>query len=527
VTQNGTSTPRWQLIEADCIEAMRDMDEASVDAIVTDPPYGLEFMGKEWDRLGDVGKASHQGFTDGSGFKGFRLASLNASANVKCQNCGKWKWDHEGRKCECAEPRFADVRADQSRRMQTWHHAWAVEALRVLKPGGHLLAFGGTRTFHRLTCALEDAGFEIRDCLSWLYGSGFPKSLDVSKAIDKAAGAEREVVGAKVYPDGTQAHNGPNHHEGYQRPFMADPEWQGTKVTAPATEEAQRWQGWGTALKPAWEPIILARKPLSERNVAANVQRWGTGALNIDGCRIEFSGEDDEAESKGKNRHADFGSGPRENHVYGADERARGEHGNYDAPGRWPPNVALDPEAARLLDEQTGELKSPATYQRNVTGFVQAVEYRQLTHGGVDDRQTQFGYGDTGGASRFLYVAKADREERDRGLGHRPLTTYATHGAQGQGPLPQQTPRERDLAARNSHPTVKPVELMRWLCRMVTPPGGVVLDPFTGSGSTGIAALREGFSFIGIEREAEYVEIARDRIIGDSPMFNVPAEVRA
>lgn len=235
---------RVTIHHGDALEVLRQLPDASVDAVVTDPPYGLEFMGKTWDRLGDIGQASHGGFSKAAdNFKGMVLpASYNASANVKCQRCGKWKFDHVGRKCECGvDAVWPNVKAQQARAMQQWHHEWAAECLRVLKPGGHLLAFGGTRTWHRLACAVEDAGFEVRDSIAWLYGSGFPKSLDVSKAIDKAAGAER-------------------------------------------------WQGWGTALKPSHEPVVVARKPLIG-TIAQNVLTYGTGALNIDACRISASGQ--------------------------------------------------------------------------------------------------------------------------------------------------------------------------------------------------------------------------------------------
>jgi len=307
----------------DCREVMAAMDAASVDAIVTDPPYGLAFMGKGWD---------------------------HAVPGV-----------------------------------EFW-----TEALRVAKPGAHLLAFGGTRTFHRLACAIEDAGWEVRDTLSWLYGSGFPKS-----------------------------HNGP-------------------------------WGG--TALKPAWEPIIMARKPLTG-TVAANVAAHGTGALNVDGCRIPT---DDALSLHGRSPT-----------VNGWDPRMSGGQvagvGKGQELGRWPANVLLDEDAAAQLGEP----------------------------------------------SRFFYVAKASRREREAGLtgetravGSVNLRTDSHAERNGQTTTP----------ARNHHPTVKPIALMRWLCRLVTPPGGLVLDPFTGSGTTGCAAALEGFGFVGIEREAEYVAIAERRI---------------
>ena len=341
----------WEIREGDCREVMASMAASSVDAIVTDPPYGLSFMGKGWDH----------------GVPG----------------------------------------------VEFW-----TEALRVAKPGAHLLAFGGARTYHRLTCAIEDAGWEIRDCVMWVYGSGFPKSLDVSKAIDKAAGAERDVGPVDPARAGRLVNQSGD--------YTTDAGWSagGRKVTIdpPATPEAQQWQGWGTALKPAWEPIIVARKPF-KGTVAANVLEHGTGAVNVDGCRVE--GEPWKA-------HAATGLGSVKFFTQGETpviEKAP------HAAGRWPAN---------------------------------------LIHDGSDEATE--GMGD---ASRYFYCAKASKADRGEG---------------------------------NNHPTVKPTALMRYLCRLVTPPGGIVLDPFCGSGSTGKAAVREGFGFIGIEREAEYARIARCRI---------------
>lgn len=292
-------------------------------------------------------------------------------------------------------------------RVETW-----AEVLRVLKPGGHLLAFGGARTYHRLACAIEDAGFEIRDSLAWLYGSGFPKSLDVSKAIDKAAGAEREVVGEKVSPDGV--------------PYSAR---HGAR--------SGRRAGWGTALKPGHEPIVMARRPLIG-SVAANVLAHGTGALNIDACRI--AGKPRTTHVEGNRTGAQDGRRAYSQMTEG--------HVSEGAEGRWPANLVLDEAAAELLDEQSGS------------------------------------------ASRFFYCAKASRKERGAG---------------------------------NTHPTVKPLKLMQWLVRLVTPPGGRVLDPFAGSGTTGVAALRESFRFVGIELEPGYAAIARERIRKDAPQLELAA----
>lgn len=336
-------TKPYNIHLGNCLEVLKGIPDNSVDSIVTDPPYGLSFMGKKWDY--DVPE--------------------------------KAIWE---------------------------------ECLRVLKPGGHLLAFAGARTQHRMAVRIEDAGFEIRDMIAWVYGSGFPKSMDVSKAIDKAAGAEREVVGRS---ESTAATGGVYGEYG-----------KGFDITAPATDAAKQWQGWGTALKPALEPITVARKPFKV-TVADNVLEWGTGAINIDGCRVgtdggtrkESSGEKCETVSVGGFLNAKAG------------EPVPGM-------GRWPANVI---------------------------------------HDGSDEVVAGF----PNNNARFFYCAKTSRKDRGEG---------------------------------NNHPTVKPTDLMAYLCRLVTPPGGVVLDPFMGSGSTGKAAMREGFRFIGIEMDADYLAIAEARI---------------
>ena len=336
-----------QLIHGDCLEVLRGIPDNSVDSIVTDPPYGLSFMGKKWDY--DVPEQA------------------------------------------------------------IWE-----ECLRVLKPGGHLLSFAGTRTQHRMAVRIEDAGFEIRDMIAWVYGSGFPKSMDVSKAIDKAAGAEREVIGQDTKARSTSGSSA--------LPTMGgETVYQSWDITAPATDAARQWQGWGTALKPALEPITVARKPF-KGTVAANVMDWGTGAINIDGCRV---GPPIPHHPGGLHR----GSGSTVGSFTGETEFER------DAHGRWPAN---------------------------------------LIHDGSDELTELLG-----AAARFFYCAKASKKDR---------------------------------GDDNTHPTVKPTDLMAYLCRLVTPPGGVVLDPFMGSGSTGKASMREGFRFIGIEMDADYLAIAEARI---------------
>jgi site-specific DNA-methyltransferase (adenine-specific) len=311
-------------------------------------------------------------------------------------------------------------------RVETW-----AEALRVLKAGGHLVAFGGTRTHHRLMVAIEDAGFEVRDTLCWLYGSGFPKSLNIG-------------------------------------------------------------DGWGTALKPAWEPIVLARKPLAG-TVAANVQQFGTGALNIDAGRI---GMDDVTINTFDDGAKPFGGGA--GHPYTSRQSV----------GRWPANVALDPEAAALLDAQVGESTSTGG-QSSLGAFRDGDVYGA----GRNERwKADPGFGDTGGPSRFFYVAKASRAEREFGLWDLPPQQRADSDARNDDAPGSNNPRLRTAARRNDHPTVKPLALMRWLVGLVLPPGGTVLDPFVGSGTTGMAVLDRDGVFIGIDQDAHYLEIARRRI---------------
>jgi DNA modification methylase len=357
------------------------------------------------------------------------------------------------------------------------------EALRVAKPGAHLLAFGGTRTYHRLACAIEDAGWEIRDCVMWVYGSGFPKSHDVSKAIDKAAGAEREKRWKAVTANSSVGTLEP-------RPWLDEARKNGgcfVDGDAPATDAARQWSGWGTALKPAWEPIIVARKPLCG-TVAENVLTHGTGGINVEGCRV--SGES----TVRPNNKASIGYG-------GSDVSFASGSDN----GRWPANLIHDgsEEVLGLFPERDGgafpAARGPQTIYGNGKGLPAAV--------GTPPRQMA----DSGSAARFFYCAKASKADRDGGCEGLAERLTMRYGEKAQGPLPQQTP-SKPVPQRNHHPTVKPTALMRYLCRLVTPPGGVVLDPFTGSGSTGKAAISEGFDFVGIEREAEYVEIARARI---------------
>jgi site-specific DNA-methyltransferase (adenine-specific) len=374
------------------------------------------------------------------------------------------------------------------------------QCLRVLKPGGHLLAFGGTRTWHRLAVAIEDAGFEIRDNIAWLYGSGFPKSHNISKAIDKMTGAERKVIG--------QTRKGliPGQSSFVNANQMRD----SADITAPVTDEAKKWDGWGTALKPAHEPIVVARKPVIG-TVAENVLKHGVGAINIDETRIGFASEEDRKESTTKNQHADFGTlPPTGNYTFG--DYSMVQPKNYDPIGRWPANIILDEHTAKLLDEQSGISKSISAnrglrYSGNHGGLAGEIkEYKQGTDG-------IRGHSDSGGASRFFYVAKASKRDRNEGLDQLPeIQMGRNQSSLDGGKILTGSGNERSNTKQNFHPTVKPTALMQYLIRLVTPQGGVVLDPFAGSGSTGKAAILEGKRFIGIEITAEYLPIIEGRL---------------
>lgn len=357
------------------------------------------------------------------------------------------------------------------------------ECLRVLKPGGHLLSFGGTRTWHRVAVAIEDAGFEVRDSIAWMYGSGFPKSLDVSKAIDKAAGAERE----KETKQGKIFTGSNNNIAGVTGNYEVD-------SSKPSTPEAKQWEGWGTALKPAFEPIVVARKPLIG-TVAKNVLTYGTGGLNIDGSRI--TGEPNRASGWSKT-----GSKAGDNRsMSGANYEREPKPDNPQ--GRWPANVILDEFTAEILDEQSGNLKSgavkPYTIKASNVNFNKGLEGRI---------KTWTGEASEGGASRFFYVAKASKRDRNEGLDGLPIRRPDNRTEIGMGTFDEKGVQPQ----RNFHPTVKPTTLMTYLIKLVTPPGGTVLDPFTGSGSTGKAAILEGFRFIGCELTEDYIPIIEGRL---------------
>ena len=433
---------RFDIATGDVISVLATVPDNSFDAVLCDPPYGYRFMGKRWD--------------------------------YQVPNVALWR-----------------------------------EVLRVCKPGAALVSFGGTRTFHRVAVNIEDAGFELRDVLSWMYGSGFPKSHDVSKAIDKAAGAAREVIGTKPNPDGytrTASRTATGFFTGKEvalaRVAMgAHDVAAATIITAPATPLAEQWSGYGTSLKPAWEPAILGRKPL-EGTVAANVAKWGCGALAIDACRI---GTDGATKRSGQAPYA--ASGWRTGHEIVA----------LDGLGRWPANVAMDEDAAAALDAQTGNLgKSSGGGLSNGDKF---------GGGYAPPGAATIGFGDSGGASRFFYCAKVSTREREHGCASLPQRsagecTQHADVAEGDeerraaGLNSSRAGANRGSGARNHHPTLKPIALTRWLARLIMPPtsGAKLLVPFAGAGSEMIGALLAGWSHVlGIEREAEYVEIARAR----------------
>lgn len=356
------------------------------------------------------------------------------------------------------------------------------ECLRVLKPGGHILAFSGSRTYHRMAVAIEDAGFEIRDQIMWVYGSGFPKSLDVSKAIDKQAGAQREVLGNReVWGRGAERFA----DIGEDIPVNGNAS---IPVTTPATAEAEKWEGWGTALKPAHEPIVLARKPLIG-TVANNVLQHGTGALNIDGCRIEAQDS--------------FGGGAKA--TSGFVDGYENDGWTPGSPlGRWPANLIHDgsDEVLELFPNTAGGAR-PAKANKP-SGEHYEGGWGPIASG---DRIEFAG----GSAARFFYCAKANKRDRNEGLDHLTPQREADrpHDNLPDGDNPRNLTNNPRL---NHHPTVKPTELMRYLCRLITPPNGIILDPFTGSGSTGKAAILEHFQFIGIEQHPDYITIAQARI---------------
>lgn len=412
---------KTEILHGDCLDLLPTLPDNSVDSIVTDPPYHLT----ELPHL-------RQGNIPAGGFNNPRTAQGKlARAGFMGKN-----WDG----------------GDISFRPDVW-----LECYRVLKPGGHIAVFGGSRTHHRIWCAVEDAGFEIRDTIMWITSQGFPKSLNVSKAIDKHLGYEREVVGASPRHGGgvafAEGHGGFNTEVG--------------SITAPASPEAKHWDGWGTAIKPAHEPILLARKPLSEKTVAQNVLKWGTGAINIDACRVEAGDEYTYPEISGGKRTVE--SGFAQSGVPAFHNGTDGGRAASHALGRWPANVCYD-GSDEVLEAffQFGERRSAYPGRQDLADAYQGSEVITGSFGGSRSGPCQ---SDSGTAARFFYCAKASKADR----------------------------------AGSKHPTVKPIKLMEWLIRLVTPLNGMVLDPFAGSGTTGEAALAGGYDATLIEREDEYI----------------------
>lgn len=432
-----------QLLQGDALEVLKTLPAHSVDAIVTDPPAGISFMAKDWDSS-----------------KGGRDQWVNWLAEI-----------------------FTASR-------------------RVLKPGGHALVWSIPRTSHWTAYALEDAGFEIRDAILHLNGEGMPKSHNISKAIDRMAGATRQ-------PGNVSRNTRPAHRKGARGfdKLLGTSEAVTIYETAPATPEAAKWEGWGTGLKPAVEIWHLARAPLAENSIAANVLEYGTGAINIDATRIETGDQ-----SYYRTNRAPSGSV--NNPVQVMTKHIR--RGGGSRAGRWPSNLLLShtlfcqPDNCsedcpiRLLDDQSGTSKGNSNVRNNHAG--------SQGYGGSVSEWSGLGYDDQGGASRyfqrFYYCGKAQKKERNAGLENlpaRPVHRYSEGIGEGLDPM-------APVVESNYHPTVKPINLMRYLARLITPPGGTVLDIFAGSGSTLVACVQEGFSYVGIEQKAEYVEIARARI---------------
>lgn len=416
----------YTILNGDCLEVLKTIEDNSVDSIVTDPPYGLS-------------QHSQQDVID-------CLRAWIAGESYVAQKKG-----FMGKEWDAWVPG-----------PEVWK-----EVLRVLKPGGHILAFAGTRSMDLMCMSIRLAGFELRDSigyahdkgeapvLAYVYGSGFPKSHNISKAIDKAAGVGREVIGLSKGAGTSCTDSLGVYNSEYSK-------------TNSATPEAKKWEGFGTALKPSWEPLILARKPL-DGTITDTVLKHGTGGLNIDGCRIEFTSDEDKNSWK-------YGAAGKENKSELSWKNTSKEIIQNDVKGRWPANVIHDgsEEVMKLFPEtKSGKDKNPTN--QSVSGFFG----QKMSYYSKDAN-----YGDSGSAARFFYCAKASKKDRNEGL--------------------------KNL--ENNHPTVKPTNLMSYLCRLITPPGGTVLDPFMGSGSTGKGALLEEFNFIGIELDPNYCELARQRL---------------
>lgn len=395
-----------KIIHGDSILELKKLEDNSIDAIVTDPPYGLSFMGKKWD---------------------YDVPSVDI---------------------------------------------WT-ECLRVLKPGGYLLAFAGTRTQHRMAVRIEDAGFEIRDMIAWVYGSGFPKSLNIGKAIDKLQGNERYITHQETKADSTY------HTQNVGQKIINTSTYSITKGTS-------EWEGWGTALKPSLEPITVARKPLSEKTVALNVLKWGTGGINIDGSRVE--GKMGLDRSLGKPR-IDTDKYGKANPVM-----------NMQSPlGRFPANFIHDgnEEVVNMFPNTKSKGHNPSMGKANPFG------------GKNINLQCESYFNDSGSASRFFYCAKTSKSERNKGCEDMEDKQYSHDGREKE--IENAYQRNKSVS-KNNHPTVKPIKLMEYLINLVSKEGAIILDPFAGSGSTGIACANINRNYVLIERELEYVNIINSRI---------------
>lgn len=452
----GFLNSRVQLRGGDCLAVIKTMADNSIDSVVTDPPYALGTIAK---RFGGVAMDAD--------------TQTSADARSRSTSYARLSGGFMGKKWDTGETAFA---------VEFWH-----EVLRVIKPGGHVAAFGGTRSYHRLACAIEDAGFEIRDQLAWVYGTGFPKSHSVSKGIEStllrgssstvamrqtAMGADYEpYAGAGNFRDGTTTtKNSPN-------PPGA--------IFSPTTDAAKQWEGWGTALKPSWEPIALARKPLSEKTVAANVLKWGTGAINIDASRVEttdsLGGGDQNATTKTKTEGWDRPWMQNADAKAAHAERVNANVEKAEALGRWPANLLHDgsAEVVAMFPTPHGAGHARAEPGGGTYDGSSGIGFAK-DGSGIGVGLKGFRIGDSGSAARFFYCAKAGEADR----------------------------------AGSKHPTVKPVKLMQWLCKLITPPGGTILDPFAGTGTTAHAAFLAGFPSLMIEREAEYLTDIATRMGG-------------
>jgi site-specific DNA-methyltransferase (adenine-specific) len=425
------------VINGNNIDVLKTYPDNYFDSVVTDPPYGLgkepnaaELM-KDWIEFG-----YHE--IKGTGFMGK-------------------EWD-----AFVPQPVF-----------------WK-EVFRVLKHGGHVLSFFGTRTYDWGVMSMRFAGFEVRDCIQWLYGSGFPKSHNIGKAIDKLQGNEREVKELGRAGKNSKAFND------YE--YRIDKEIYSTAGQYEITKGNSEWEGWGSALKPANEPIVLARKPLEKGlSIAENILKWGVGGINIDGCRVGNGAKKWETPRGG---------------IWATDIDAKSEL--IDNPqGRFPANIILDETAAEILDEQSGVSKSQRSERGNINYNLVYGKYKS-------QEDTLRGHDDKGGASRFFYVAKASKAERNKGLeGFEEKRMEGRDEGQDERSVAF---KARPTPMANVHPTVKPIKLMQYLVKMITPPNGIVLDPFCGSGTTGVACKLEGYIFVGMEQDPEYTKIAQSRI---------------